>query len=124
MGLGGLASHMAPPGSAWLPKHSCHFVLLKVGLLTRVGKGNGAGGEGGSRGQGRAADYFKGVCRLRGRSFPHGCQPLRRFPTDTAKRRLAAVAPWRRGSHAAPGTRAATPPRSRSSEEIFGVPTS
>lgn len=64
MGLGGLASHMAPPGSAWLPKHSCHFVLLKVGLLTRVEEGNGAGGEGGSRGQGRAADYFKGVCRV------------------------------------------------------------
>lgn len=106
MGGTGGVGHMAPPGSAWLPKHSCHFVLLKVGLLTGVGKGNGAGGEGGWRGQGRAADYFKGVCRLHGCSFLHGCQPLRRFPTDAAKRRLAAVAPrqsrssWNPGGHA------------------------
>lgn len=42
--LGGvLASHTAPTGAAGLLQHSCHFVLLKVGLPTQVEKGKGQG---------------------------------------------------------------------------------
>lgn len=40
-GGGGLvqAGHTVPPGSAWLVKHSCHFVHLEVGLLAQVERG-------------------------------------------------------------------------------------
>lgn len=37
--------HTVPPGSAWLVKHSCHFVHLEVGLLTQVEKWKGEGRE-------------------------------------------------------------------------------
>lgn len=37
------AGHMVPPGFAWLVKHSCHFVHLKVGLLAQVEKWKGLG---------------------------------------------------------------------------------
>lgn len=63
-GTGVLASHMAPPGSAWLVKHSCHFVHLKVGLLTQVEKwkGAGAGASCGQRVLRGVAGYFKEAC--------------------------------------------------------------
>ncbi len=44
---GGLveAGHKVPPGSAWLVKHSCHFVHLEVGLLAQVEMWKGEGCE-------------------------------------------------------------------------------
>lgn len=63
-GRGVFASRAAPPGAAWLVKHSCHFVHLKVGLLTPVEKRKGGRGLAvasvcSKRGVG---DYFKGAC--------------------------------------------------------------